>query len=543
MTRSILGFSIFIVTSAILLAGSLQSAAPTQAQADATATDFVVGVTPLGAITSEPSGGVGITPIVTFTPSPTLTPTVTPSATPTPTLTSTPTPTLTPTPSPTPTVPLLSLTPPEPANTTNFAHQPAGFAAADGWSCGDFPCADDFDGFKARIQVPDGYALDFVGQFPGQPMQITYGPDGRLYGTVITDPVTREGAVYVQGDDGTFSQYGPTFVSPVGLAFQPGTDVLYVSARLSLAENGGVWRVRSDGSFAAVLTDLPCCFQTVDNQPNGMIFGPDGYLYLGVGALTDRAEPENPRVAQFAELQPLEASVLRIQPHTAAVEVFAAGIRNPYDIAVDTSGQFYATDNGMLTGPTDRLLKINAGAHYGWPYWRGRGCEGCPLPRTGLEISPDWFNFPDYTLPRGLMTYTGQQFPQDVYGSLFVALWHNTANAQRVVRIDPATVPADPEALNAYMPEPFVTGLIRPVDVTMAPDGSLVIADFIYGHVWRVSFTGETALESTPSPMPTVTLAATATAPPEPEDADTSESPQAPQPLFVTSTPRPTMTP
>jgi glucose/arabinose dehydrogenase len=70
---------------------------------------------------------------------------------------------------------------------------------------------------------------------------------------------------------------------------------------------------------------------------------------------------------------------------------------------------------------------------------------------------------------------------------LFVTLWNGRGGAQRVVNIDPR----DPYvSLAGYVPTPFVTGLIRPVDVVVAPDGTLVVADFIYGHVWRVRYAG-----------------------------------------------------
>jgi glucose/arabinose dehydrogenase len=59
-----------------------------------------------------------------------------------------------------------------------------------------------------------------------------------------------------------------------------------------------------------------------------------------------------------------------------------------------------------------------------------------------------------------------------------------------VVRINPQN-PPQPSGENPFpAAEPFVTGLIRPIDIAIAPDGSLVVADFIYGHVWRVSYVG-----------------------------------------------------
>jgi glucose/arabinose dehydrogenase len=359
----------------------------------------------------------------------------------------------------------------------------------DGWSCGDFPCADDINDFLRRIQVPRGFAVSHYGRFPGQPMQIAFGRDGRLYATVLENG-TRSGAVYALNSDGSSERYAGDFLSPVGLAFQPGTDVLYVSARSSEATGGALYRVQANGDTRLVLDDLPCCF-SLDNQPNGMVFGPDGYLYLGVGSLTDRAEPPDPRRARFAEIDPLEASVLRIQPHTGAVEAYARGIRNPYDVAFDSSGTFYASDQGLLTGAGDRLLRLETGGHYGFPYWVGRGfCAECPFTPPNLTVLPDLLPLPDFTLPRGMVVYDGVQFPSNMFDSLFVAFWNGGDNGQRIVRIEPNNVPTDAEALALYTPEAFATGFIRPVDVIVAPDGALLVADFVYGHVWRIGYEG-----------------------------------------------------
>lgn len=451
-------------------------------------------------------------PVYTLTPSLTPSHTRTPTATltHTPTLTRTPTDTLTPTHTftPRPTQPLLTLTAPRSNNVLDVGTpQAAGWTTPEGWSCEEFPCEDDIAGFLRRIQVPEGYTVEHIGRFPGQPLQIAYGRDGRLYATALENG-TLTGGVYVMEVDGTTQRYTQdTFNSPIGLAFQPGTDVLYISTRLTPTAGGGIWRVMPDGTAALVIDDLPCCFGMVGNQPNGLLFGPDGYLYVGVGALTDRAEPANPQRERYADIQPYEAAVLRIQPHTGEVETYAAGIRNPYDLAFDSNGQFYATDNGILEGLGDRILKIDQGRHYGFPYWRDRGCFECPLTNFSLDIQPDLLPLRDYTLPRGITVYTGSQFPASVFDDLFVALWNGTPNGQQIVRIDPEAVPENPEDLAAYTPQPFMTGLIRPADVVVAPDGSLVVADFVYGHVWRVRY-GE--------------------ADPNPADR-----------LFITSTPRP----
>jgi sugar lactone lactonase YvrE len=442
------------------------------------------------------TGTVPATPLVpTIAVLPTLTASVEQAATVVPSLTSTPQPTSAPelptiTPSPQGTQPLFTLTPPSVAGAQPAAESgDAPLSAVTGWTCDDFPCEDDLNGFLERIQVPLGYHVEHLGRFPGQPLQITYGQDGRLYATVLENG-TRSGAVYVMDAEGGVSRYSGEFISPLGLAFQPGTDTLYVSARMTLEQGGGVWRVPyggEDGGGEAelVVANLPCCYNAVSNQPNGMIFGQDGYLYLGVGSLTD-ATINPPRSAKaYADVLPNEAAILRIHPHTGAVGVFAQGIRNPYDLAVDSSGQLYATDNGLVTGQGDRLLKVDQGARYGWPYWRSLGCENCPLDSNRTPVSPNLLDFPLYTRPRGLVAYTGTQFPSNMFDSLFVTLWNGVEGGQRVIRVEPSRVgEAD------YTPEAFVTGLIRPTDVAIAPDGALVVADYVYGHIWRVVYDG-----------------------------------------------------
>lgn len=434
------------------------------------------------------------TPTATLTHTATNTATVTPTFTNTPTATLTPTPTFTPTntptetPSPTPTTELFTPTP------INLDGAPsavgiatANFSAQSGWSCGDFPCEDDIDGFLQRIRVPQGFAVSHAGQFTGQVMQIAIGLDNRLYATVLENG-TRLGAVYILNEDGSSDRYSDTIISPNGLAFQPGTNVLYVSGRTTLDADGALYRVDINGDTTRIIDDLPCCFQTIGNQPNGLAFGSDGLLYMGIGSITDHAESPRPANQPYADILPLEAGILQINPHTGEVNPYAEGLHNPYDIAFSSEGDLYASDEGLVTGEGDRVVEITEGAHHGFPYYRTRGCADCPPRPASLDIVPDLLTLPNYSIPQGITVYTGTQFPQNMQDTLFVTLWNGEDWAQRVIWIDPNDIRLTSDEYQAHA---FVTGLIRPSDVIVDKDGSLLVADFIYGHVWRISYTGE----------------------------------------------------
>ena len=88
---------------------------------------------------------------------------------------------------------------------------------------------------------------------------------------------------------------------------------------MTLEQGAGIWRVPPGGGDPEpVITDLPCCMRVIDNQANGMIFGQDGYLYLGVGSLSDTTANPPHSARAWRELVPDEASILRIQPHDGA---------------------------------------------------------------------------------------------------------------------------------------------------------------------------------------------------------------------------------
>lgn len=425
-----------------------------------------------------------VSPTATRTPKP-------PTATPFPSRTAAP-PTTTPLPTNTPEpdatdTPIPTATPSPTATPTAGPHAPSvaqpDYAES---SCSDrFPCNDDIAAWEARIQVPDGFTVSYVAQFPNnapdadwpslQPTSMTFGPDGKLY------IAFREGQIYTIDANGHQELFFEGLIVPTGIAFQPGTDKLYVASRVRdwNVDGEGQILIIENGQAVQIIGGLPCCYLGM-HAPNGVAFGPDGYGYVGVGGRADHGEILDGTNTQN-DLLPFEASILRFSPDGTDVTVYARGLRNPYDIAWGGDGMLYATDNGRdESEPGDyvpeELNRVLPGAEYGYPYYECSKCFGIP---TGIEIVPPMIEFEPHSVPTGITAYLADQFP-GYYNSLFLTLWTALPFAEQVVRVT-----MDGESST------FATGFAAPIEVITSPDGSLYVADFATGIIFQISYVGE----------------------------------------------------
>ena len=345
-----------------------------------------------------------------------------------------------------------------------------------GTSCGDYPCDDDIGGWLNRIHLPAGFMALYVASMPAgeQPTSISVGPGGRLFAAAMG------GAIYVFAHDGTPSVYAEGLHLPTGIAFRPGTDEMFVASRVfppNVSPNAGkVTVIQPDGSWQDIVTGLPCCYTPIMHQPNSVAFGPDGKVYLSIGALADHGEIPG-QIGVQATRHPFEAGILRFNPDGSGLERYAAGLRNPYDLAFDMSGRLFATDNGPDVGGPEWLYEIEEGGHYSYPYYDF--CEICPDPPPEATILPPIATFIPHGAISGITAYTAKAFPGDYINNLFVALWSAFPGAQKVVRI---------ETDSPVRTSDFVLGLAAPVDLTQSPDGALLIADWATGHIFKIAY-------------------------------------------------------
>lgn len=345
---------------------------------------------------------------------------------------------------------------------------------------------------QERLLHPPGFRVMVFAAGLDGPRMMAVGPDGHVYvaergaGRIVRLP-DRDGdgradAVEVAADG---------LNSPSSLDFHP-DGALYVGEtprvlRLEDAEGDGIYTLAE-----VVVDDLP---PGGNHHTRTVLFGPGGEaLFVSVGSSCNACREEDER----------RAAILRYNPDGIGETLFATGLRNAVGITFRPgTDELWATNNGRDwlgdNQPPETVYRVTPGQDYGWPECHaGRivdpdfggpdACEGVPDPVVETQA---------HGAPLGLAFYDGQAFPEDYHGDLFVALhgsWNRSVpTGYKVVRVPMADgAPAGPVV-------DFVSGWLqeggsswgRPVDVVVAPDGSLLISDDSGGTIYRVAYVGE----------------------------------------------------
>jgi len=219
-------------------------------------------------------------------------------------------------------------------------------------------------------------------------------------------------------------------------------------------------------------------------------FGPDGMLYVPVGAPCNVCEQDDKRYA----------SIMRMNPDGTGLEIFARGVRNTvgFDWNPDTK-ELWFTDNGRdWMGddlPPDELNHApEKGLHFGFPYCHGKNIAD---PEFGKNRKCNEFTLPAVELgahvaPLGMRFYTANLFPDKYRKQIFIAE-HGSWN--RSIPIGYRLVNVKLKDNLAVKHEVFAEGWLkdgkvwgRPVDVLVMPDGALLVSDDHAGVIYRISY-------------------------------------------------------
>lgn len=338
-----------------------------------------------------------------------------------------------------------------------------------------------------KIKLPPGFKINVYAEVE-KARSLCVSPNGTVF--VGSDGSNKVVAITDANHDGKADKIyvvASGLSAPNGVAFKDGS--------LFIATISTIYRL---DNIESGLNHPPKPVSVYDKYPTDrhhglkfIAFGPDGKLYVPVGAPCNICEPAAPY-----------ASMTRINPDGTGFEIFAKGIRNTVGFAWHpATKRLWFTDNGRdLLGddiPGDELNQATqAGMNFGYPYChqgnlldaefgKGKNCSDYtpPVKLLGAHVAA-----------LGMRFYTGNMFPAEYKDAVFIAehgSWNRSIPVgYRIVvgKMDANGNPGDPV--------PFADGWLqdqrdvsgRPVDVQVLGDGSMLVSDNYKGAVYRITY-------------------------------------------------------
>jgi glucose/arabinose dehydrogenase len=340
-----------------------------------------------------------------------------------------------------------------------------------------------------KLRLPPGFRIELVTDAVPNARQMALGRSAAGASTIYVGSRS-EGKDYAFQLEG--SRAGPVrtiatgLEMPSGVAWRDGS--LYVAAVSRILRYDGIDDRLAQPPTPAVVTDkLPA------DRHHGwkfIAFGPDGALYVPVGAPCNVCEPSD-----------RHAVIVRMKADGSGLETVARGVRNSVGFDWSPVDQtLWFTENGrdMLVDdlPGDELNRVTrAGQHFGFPYCH-QGDTADPeygARRPCSEFVAPAANLGAHVAAIGMRFYTGRQFPAAYRGNVIIAE-HGSWNRSSKVGYRLVRVPVDAQG-RAGKPETFVDGWLqgesawgRPADVLVLPDGSLLVSDDLAGAIYRIRY-------------------------------------------------------
>lgn len=287
-------------------------------------------------------------------------------------------------------------------------------------------------------------------------------------------------------DNRTVFYQGPEINAPLGICV--------LGNRVIVSQSPYVWDFYDDdGDGKADRKEI--LFEGIggeqhDHGMHAFIFGPDGKLYFNFGNEGQTLLDKNGAVvldqegAEINAKKYREGMVFRSDIDGSNVEVLGHNFRNNYELAVDSYGTIWQSDND---DDGNRSVRINYVMEYGnYGYTDEMTGAGWRTNRTNLEDSiplQHWHLNDPGVVPNLLQTGAGSPTGILVYeGRMLAEEFRN-----QIIHAD-----AGPNVVRAYPVEKDGAGYrasivdllkgkdqwFRPSDVCVAPDGSLIVADW-----------------------------------------------------------------
>ena len=223
-------------------------------------------------------------------------------------------------------------------------------------------------------------------------------------------------------------------------------------------------------------------------------FGKDGRLYVSIGSSCNVCLEPDPR---RTTIQVFSADGSNLTP-------YAIGLRNTIGFDWDPqTGRMWGADTGQDGGgpafPPEEINLIEAGKHYGYPFFVGRNLSN-EVPElkdvrptvSAQDAVPPVLELPPHTTGIDLRFYTGKQFPAQFQNALFLSLHGSTTIPEKVGYKVVRIVMKEGRPVGF---EDFVTGWLkdtvvsgRPAGLATGSDGALYVSDDNKGFIYRIIY-------------------------------------------------------
>jgi putative membrane-bound dehydrogenase-like protein len=384
----------------------------------------------------------------------------------------------------------------------------------------------------AGIGVAEGLQIQLMATEPmlQNPTNIDVDERGRVWVTeaynyrpaINGNPTTAKGdrIVILEDKDGdgklesskVFYQ-GPELNAPLGIAV--------LGKRVIISQSPYVWNFYDDnGDDVADRKEI--MFQGIEGEQHdhgvhAFTFGPDGKLYFNFGNNGVTLKDKNGKVVldqdgdEIGPAKYKQGMVFRCNPDGSQVECLGDNFRNPFEVAVDSYGTMWQSDNDDDGNKGTRINYVMPYGNYG--YTDEMTGAGWPSNRTNIEDSIPYrhwhLNDPGAVpnvlqtgagSPTGILVYEGKLLPEVFqHQPIHCDAGPNVVRAYPIVNSGAGYKASIINILKGDLDRWF-----RPADVCVAPDGSLIVADWydpgvgghqagdqVKGRIYRVAPKGK----------------------------------------------------
>jgi putative membrane-bound dehydrogenase-like protein len=276
-----------------------------------------------------------------------------------------------------------------------------------------------------------------------------------------------------RADKATTFYQSPQLLAPLGIAVAkdpigPGYKVYVCQSPDILLFEDKDGDGKADGPPRKLLSG----FRGIDNDHgvHGISIGPDMKLYFSVGDQgVDGLVDKNGKRWTTNHTDCQGGTIWRCDLDGKNLELIAHNFRNEYEPCVDSFGTIFVSDNDDDGNQQTRICYVMPGGNYGyWPRGPHETHWHEEQPGVVPKILRTYFGS-----PAGMCVYEGTLLPEKYRGQLL----HVDAGPRQVrcyhVKEDGAGYKVDREDIVNSSDTWF-----RPVDICVAPDGSVFIADW-----------------------------------------------------------------